>query len=78
MVSWSGGLDTKVYLLGDLGSVTETGDWRRREGVVSFWGEMSTLEESWAISADASEFSYNPSTPTDHAVISSSWSFIFC
>lgn len=71
-------LTPKCVFWGDLGSVNETRDWKTKGGVVSFWGETSTREESWAISAGASEFSYNASTPTDHALISSHWSFIFC
>lgn len=55
-----------------------TGDRRRREAVLSFWGEMSTLEESWAISAGTSEFLYNASTPTNHTLVNSIWAFIFC
>jgi len=78
MVSWRGGPDTRVYLSGDLGSVNEAGNWRRRGGVFSFCGEMSTLEESRAISAGASQFSYDASTRTNHTLISSSWSFMFC
>lgn len=42
-------------------------------GVVSFWGEMGTFEESRAISAGVSEFLCNVSIPTNHALISSSW-----
>lgn len=36
----------KVYLFGDPAGVNETGDWRRRGGVISIWGQVSTLEES--------------------------------
>lgn len=72
MVSWRGSPDTKLYLFLCLGSLNDTGDWTKREQVVSFWGEVSTFEEILAISAGASEFSYNTSTPTNHTLRDSS------